>query len=222
MNILFLTLVQFESFNEKNIYTDLLREFIKNGHNVYAVSPVERRSNKDTKLIGEDNGTILRLRIGNTQKTNIIEKGISTVMIEPTFKKAIRKNFSDVRFDLVLYSTPPITLTSAVEYVKKRDGAKTYLLLKDIFPQNAVDLDMMSKDGAKSVIYKHFRRQEKKLYTISDKIGCMSQANADYVLAHNPDVPSSKVEVCPNSIEVIDKSIDEKTRNKKQVRDTNR
>lgn len=214
MNVLFLTLVQFESFNEKNIYTDLLREFIKKGHNVYAISPAERRNNKDTRLIAEDNGTILRLRIGNTQKTNIIEKGISTVMIEPTVKKAIRKYFSDVRFDLVLYSTPPITLTSAVEYVKKRNGAKTYLLLKDIFPQNAVDLGMMSKNGAKSFIYKHFRRQEKKLYAISDKIGCMSQANVDYVLAHNPDVPPSKVEVCPNSIEVIDKSVDEKTRNK--------
>lgn len=213
MNILFLTLVQFESFNEKNIYTDLLREFIKNGHNVYAISPVERRNNKDTRLIAEHNGTILRLRIGNTQKTNIVEKGISTVMIEPTFRKAIRKYFSDVRFDLVLYSTPPITLTSAVEYIKKRDGAKTYLLLKDIFPQNAVDLGMMSKDGAKSFIYKHFRRQEKKLYAISDKIGCMSQANADYVLANNPEVPHSRVEVCPNSVEVIDKSVDEKTRN---------
>lgn len=214
MNVLFLTLVQFESFNEKNIYTDLLREFIKNGHNVYAISPVDRRSNKDTRLIVEDNGTILRLRIGNTQKTNIIEKGISTVMIEPTFKKAIRRYFSDVRFDLVLYSTPPITLTSAVEYIKKRDGAKTYLLLKDIFPQNAVDLGMMSKTGARSFIYRHFRRQEKKLYAISDKIGCMSQANADYVVTHNPEVLPSKVEICPNSIEVIDRSVDEKTRKK--------
>lgn len=214
MNVLFLTLVQFESFNEKNIYTDLLREFIKNGHNVYAISPVDRRSYKDTRLIVEDNGTILRLRIGNTQKTNIIEKGISTVMIEPTFKKAIRRYFSDVRFDLVLYSTPPITLTSAVEYIKKRDGAKTYLLLKDIFPQNAVDLGMMSKTGARSFIYRHFRRQEKKLYAISDKIGCMSQANADYVVTHNPEVLPSKVEICPNSIEVIDRSVDEKTRKK--------
>lgn len=213
MNVLFLTLVQFESFNEKNIYTDLLREFIKNGHNVYAISPVERRSNKNTGLITEDNGTVLRLRIGNTQKTNIIEKGISTVMIEPTFRKAIRRYFSDVRFDLVLYSTPPITLTSAVEYVKKRDGAKTYLLLKDIFPQNAVDLGMMSKNGARSLIYRHFRRQEKKLYAISDRIGCMSQANADYVVKHNPEVLPSRVEVCPNSIEIIDKSVDEKTRN---------
>lgn len=209
MNVLFLTLLSFESLNERSIYTDLLREFVKNGHNVYAISPVERRQHKKTYLIKEENARILRLKIGNTQKTNLIEKGISTVMIEPTFKKAIKKYFSDVRFDLVLYSTPPITLVGAIEYVKKRDGARTYLLLKDIFPQNAVDIGMMSTSGVKSLLYKHFRIKEKKLYSISDYIGCMSQANVDYVLSNNKLVKSNKVEICPNCIDVIDKSVDD-------------
>ena len=158
------------------------------------------------------NAAILCLQIGNTQKTNIIEKGISTVLIEPRFKKAIAQYFSDVKFDLVLYSTPPITLVSAVEYVKKRDGARSYLLLKDIFPQNAVDIGLMSTSGWKAVLYWHFRNQEKKLYRISDRIGCMSQANVKYLLAHNPELPPEKVEVCPNSIEVVDKSVDEESR----------
>ena len=212
MRLLFLTLVNFSSLSEHGIYTDLLREFVKYGHHVYAISPVEKRENKPTHVVKEDHATILRLQIGNTQKTNIIEKGISTVMIEPTFKKAIREYFTNVKFDLVLYSTPPITLVSAVEYVKKRDGAKTYLLLKDIFPQNAVDIGIMSKTGLKALLYKHFRRQEKKLYRISDRIGCMSQANVDYVLKHNPEVDPKIVEVCPNSVDVIDKSVDEETR----------
>lgn len=214
MNVLFLTLLAFDSLQERNIYTDLLREFVKNGHKVFAISPTEKREGKETHIITEDNAKILRLQIGNTQKTNIIEKGISTVMIEPTFKKAIKTYFSDVKFDLVLYSTPPITLVSAIEFVKKRDGARTYLLLKDIFPQNAVDIGMMSKAGLKGMLYKHFRRQEKKLYKISDRIGCMSQANVDYVIKHNPDVDPAIVEVCPNSIEVVDKSVDAETRKK--------
>lgn len=214
MNILFLTLLEFESLQERNIYTDLLREFIRNGHEIYAISPAEKRRNIEAHLVKEDRATVLRLQIGNTQKTNIIEKGISTVMIEPTFKKAIKKYFSDVKFDMVLYSTPPITLVSAIEYLKKRDCARTYLLLKDIFPQNAVDIGIMSKTGIKGLLYKHFRRQEKKLYKISDRIGCMSQANVDYVIKHNPEFDSEKVEVCPNSIEVIDKSVDAETRKK--------
>lgn len=212
MNVLFLTLVSFDTIQLKAIYTDLLREFVKNGHEVYAISPVEKRENQKTHIIRESHATILRLQIGNTQKTNVIEKGISTVMIEPAFKKAIKKHFSDVKFDLVLYSTPPITLVSAIEYVKKRDGAKTYLLLKDIFPQNAVDICFMSTAGLKGLIYKHFRNQEKKLYRISNQIGCMSQANVDYVIKHNPEVDPKKVEVCPNSVEVIDKSVDAETR----------
>lgn len=214
MNILFLTLVEFDSLQERNIYTDLLREFVKNKHYVYAISPVEKRKQQETHLVQEANSCVLRLKIGNTQKTNIIEKGISTVMVEPTFKKAIKKYFSDVKFDLVLYSTPPITLVSAVEYVKKRDNAKTYLLLKDIFPQNAVDIGMMNKEGIKGFLYRYFRKKEKRLYAISDRIGCMSQANVDYVIKHNPEVDPDKVEICPNSIEVVDKSVDSETRNR--------
>ena len=212
MNILFLTLLDFNSIDERNIYTDLLREFYKNGHSVYVISPVEKRKNQETKLLKTDKATILKLKIGNTQKTNIIEKGISTISIEPQFIAGIKKYFSDVKFDLVIFSTHPITFCNDIEYVKKRDGAKTYLLLKDIFPQNAVDLGMMSKSGIKGLIYKVFRNKEKKLYRISDYIGCMSQANVDYVLKHNPEINPEKVEICPNSVEVIDMSVDEKTR----------
>lgn len=208
MRILFLTLASFHSLNERNIYTDLLREFVKNGHYVYAVSPIERNQKEETKFIKEKNAVILRLKIGNTQKTgSVIEKGISTVMIEPAFKRAIRQYFSNVKFDLVLYSTPPITLVSAIAYVKKRDCAKTYLLLKDIFPQNAVDIGMMSQKGVKGILYRYFRAKEKKLYRISDRIGCMSEANVKYLLRHNPEINKDKVEICPNSIEPVDKSV---------------
>ena len=212
MNILFLTLLSFHSLQERSIYPDLLRQFVNKGHEVYAISPAERREGEETHLIAEEHAHILRLRIGNIQKTNIIEKGVSTVLIEPLFKRAIRQYFSDVRFDLVLYSTPPITLVSAIGYVKKRDGARTYLLLKDIFPQNAVDMGMMETSGPKGFLYRHFRNQEKKLYAVSDRIGCMSPANVQYVIDHNPEVDPETVEVCPNSIEPADKSVDAATR----------
>ena len=205
MNLLFLTLLDFNSYNERNIYCDLLREFKKNGHNVYCISPTERRNGIDTHF--EENGCILKLKIGNTQKTNIIEKGISTVLIEPQFIKAVKKYFKDIKFDLVIYSTPPITFVNAVKYVKKRDGVKTYLLLKDIFPQNAVDLGMMKKSGIKGLLYKYFGNKEKKLYAVSDRIGCMSPANADYLLKHNPEISAEKVEICPNSIEVTNERL---------------
>ena len=205
MRLLFISLLDFSSFNDRNIYTDLLREFIKNGHEIYCVSPTERRTGIKTHLTGD--GHILRLSIGNIQKTNIIEKGISTLLVETQFKQAIKTYFSDIKFDLVLYTTPPITFVSVVQYIKKRDNAKAYLMLKDIFPQNAVDLEMMRKTGVKGLLYRYFRRKEKRLYDISDKIGCMSPANVEYILKNNPQIDRAKVEVCPNAIEPIDMSV---------------
>lgn len=213
MNVLFLTLVEFHSIEEHNIYSDLLRAFRDHGHEVYIISPVEKREGEETHIIEEPHSKILKLRIGNIQKTNIIEKGITTLSIETVYKKAIQKHFSDVRFDLVLYSTPPITFCNAIEFVKKRDNARTYLLLKDIFPQNSIDIGLLSKSGPKGAIYQHFRKQEKKLYEISDKIGCMSPANVRYVLEHNPEILKEKVEVCPNSVEPIDRSCTSEERN---------
>ena len=215
MRLMFLTLLDFDTFSERNIYTDLLREFIKNGHDVYCISPVERR--REVKTHFEENGHLLKLRIGNTQKTNLVEKGISTLLIEPMFKSALKKYFSDIKFYLVLYSTPPITFKGSVEFIKKRDGAKSYLMLKDIFPQNAVDLGMISKNGLKGFLYKHFRKKEKALYAVSDRIGCMSQANADYILRHNPEVSSDKIEICPNCIEVQNTCLTKQTR--QEIRD---
>ncbi|MGI6632420.1 MAG: glycosyltransferase family 4 protein [Bacillota bacterium] len=54
-----------------------------------------------------------------------------------------------------------------------------------------------------SPLYRYFRAKEKRLYALSDWIGCMSEANVRYLLAQNPEIPADKVEVCPNSIEPV-------------------
>ena len=217
MNVLFLTLLDFSTVDEKGIYTDLMREFVKDSHNLYIISPTEKRKNEPTRLIDNGKVKILKLQIGNTQKTKLIKKGISTLMIESKFISGIKKYFDDVKFDLVLYSTPPITLQKAVEYIKQRDNSITYLLLKDIFPQNAVDLGMLKTSGLMSLIYKFFRNKEERLYEISDYIGCMSNANVEFLLKNNPSIPNKIVEVCPNSIDPID--IDISDHEKKQIRE---
>ena len=203
MNVLFLTLLDFKNIEERSIYTDLLREFIKNNHNLYVISPVEKRKKESTNLIVKDKYQILKLQIGNLQKTNIIEKGKSMLTLESKYKKAIKNYFGNVKFDLILYSTPPITLQKSIKYVKERDNAKTYLMLKDIFPQNAVDLGILSKNGLKGLVYKYFRNKEKKLYIHSDFIGCMSYANIKYIINHNSYIKPDVVEECPNSLEPI-------------------
>lgn len=201
MNILFLSISTLPHLSEHSLYADLLRQFHADGHHVYAVSPRERRFHLETEFCHENGITILRLKTGNITKTNIIEKGITTLRMDLLFKQAIKKYFSDVQFDLLLYATPPITYVQTIKYLKKRDGAKTFLLLKDIFPQNAVDLGMLSCAGIKGIVYRHFRNTETQLYRLSDSVGCMSQANVDYVRKHNPTLPADRIIICPNSVE---------------------
>ena len=158
MNVIFLTLVETENIEAHGIYTDLLRLFRNKGHNVYVVYPYERRTRKKTTLVQRDGVNLLGVKILNIQKTNIIEKGISTVLLEYQYISAIKKYINTVSFDLILYSTPPITLAGVVNYLKSANKkALTYLLLKDIFPQNAVDLGMISNTG---FLYKWFRKKE--------------------------------------------------------------
>ena len=207
MKVLFLSISSLPHMSQASISVDLLREFAKNGHEVYAVCALAQGASEKTTLTEEDDIKVLRVKIGKNKKANPIVKGITTVLMPYTYISAIKKHFKQVKFDLVMYPTPPVTLVETVKFIKKRDGAKSYLLLKDIFPQNAVDIGMMKKTGVKGILYKHFRRKEKKLYAVSDMIGCMSEANVSYVLRHNTEIPSEKVEVCPNSIEIRDMSV---------------
>lgn len=202
MNILFLTLHPISDISERGIYTDLTREFIRHGHQIYIVVPAERRFHLPTRIKESDGAKILSVKTLNIQKTNLIEKGLGTLLLEYQYQRAIRKYWKNIKFDLILYSTPPITFNRVISSVKRRCEAKTYLLLKDIFPQNAVDLGMFSKG---SFIYKLFRKKEERLYQLSDYIGCMSPANVEYVLRHNPSITAERVEVCPNSIELYGK-----------------
>ena len=200
MNIIFLTLYRIENVEERGIYQDLVRKFRDEGHQVYIVTPTERRLGLNTCLKECDGVKILNVKTLNIQKTNIVEKGIGTLLIESQFKAAITKYLDGVKFDLITYSTPPITFTNVVKYLKRMNpNAITYLQLKDIFPQNAVDIQMFSKG---SVFYKFFRKKEKSLYKTSDYIGCMSPANVEFVLRHNPEIDASRVEVAPNSVEL--------------------
>ena len=200
MNVLFLTMAKLGSLADRGVYTDLLKKFTLEGHDVFAVCPVERREKRDTNVLKENEGTLLKIRTFNLQKSNIVEKGIGTLAIEYQFLSGIKKYFVGIRFDLIIYSTPPITFSKVISYLKKRDHAYSYLMLKDIFPQNAVDMKMLKEGG---LMHQFFLKKEHRLYELSDAIGCMSEANKKYLLAHNPTIDPQKVEVNPNSIAPI-------------------
>ena len=199
MNIIFVTIAYPRHSSESNLYTDLMDEFTSNGHQVYVACSSEKRYGKETHLTEEKGIQVLRVKTGNiTSNPNYFLKGFALLRLQTQYINAINQYFSQISFDLIIYSTPPIQYNRIIKYLKSRsESATTYLLLKDIFPQNALDLGLFSKWNP---IYWHFRNQERITYKLSDRIGCMSLANVSYLLKHNSFLSPSKVEVCANSL----------------------
>lgn len=159
MNILFLSLYEIKDSGSGYIYADLIREFAGHGHSVYAVSPTEERA----KTFIDNNGVhIIRVKNGQIQKTGKIKKLINLLMLEKNTIKTVEKYVKNVKFDLIINMCSNLCYAKTSEYFKKRDNAVNYLLLKDIFPQNAVDIEMMKTSGFMGIVYKHFRNKEKK------------------------------------------------------------
>lgn len=184
--------------NTKYLYFGLISEFHENGHDVTVVAPAYDEN--ITGLQVENGINVIRVKTLPLFGVGIIKKGIANVMLPYQYKKAIQKYNLEFDYELILTPTPPISLYGVVAWLKKKSGAKTYLILRDIFPQNAVDLGLMSQNGP---IHYYFRNKEKKLYAISDRIGCMSQGNKAYIMKHNPSVPPEKLHMLPNWSDMI-------------------
>ena len=206
MNVLFISLGELDNLEEGSVHIDLMKRFSA-VHEVYIICKREKRRGKETELIDEFGLHVLHVKTGNIKNTSLLEKGISTIMVEPQFLNAAKTYLRDIKFDLVIYTTPPITIEKVVKYIKNRDGAMSYLLLKDIFPQNAIDIGMMTTSGIRGIAYRFFRYKEKKLYELSDYIGCMSKKNCEYLLKNNSEISDTIVHICPNSMKINDKSV---------------
>ena len=195
MKILYISTVFPKEEENSTIYTDLVEELIKKGDQVTVVT-IEKELKPFQYKVAEERGAIVfRCGCFPIYNVNFLMKGIGILFLSFFLKRIIKKiNISN--FDLLLYETPPITLEGIVKKIKRSSQIKTFLMLKDIFPQNAVDIGLMKKEG---VIFKYFKRKEKLLYEISDYIGCMSKGNMDYILKNNPEISQEKVYYFPNT-----------------------
>lgn len=191
MKVLFLMFV-FPDMNKSfNMYTTLVEEFGNHGHEVTVVAP----GNGKTGIYVENGIPVLRVQTLPIKNVPNYLKGISNVLLPYQFERALNKFYKEKSFDLIISPTPPITLVDLAAKLKRKFGAKFYLILRDIFPQNAVDLGFMKKEG---LLHRYFRRKERKLYKEADYIGCMSQGNIDYVMKHNPEVSTKKLHELKN------------------------
>lgn len=178
------------------IYTDLAEALHEAGHEIVVAVSEQPKNLQTTSIRSERGFEVLRIVTGNYYDVGYIEKGITTLKIPVMMRRGIRKYLGGRTFDFVLYEAPPVTNAGLVTWAKRRFSCASYLMLKDIFPQNAVDLGIMKRGG---LLFRYFKHKEKKLFESADIIGCMSSANVKYVLEHNQQLGPEKVEIFPNT-----------------------
>lgn len=198
MNILFITIAY--SLNSGGIYPDLCAELARRGHKVKVAFSDNTLEGGEAGKIASKNGVeILRVKSPKVQKVGLIKKGLAFLRLPSVMRAGIKKFYGGERFDLIIALAPPVSLCSVYAWAKSRYKCPVFLMQKDIFPQNAVDLGMFSK---RNPAYWFFRIQEKKMLAVSDWIGCMSQGNIDYIRAHNKNIDPARVVMFPNTIKV--------------------
>ena len=202
MKLLYIATSFPEPHKGATIYTDLAEALYEAGHKI-TVAVSEQPKNLSQTILKKERGfDVLRIVTGNYYDVSLIEKGITTLMIPIKMRQGISKYLGNEEFDFVLYEAPPVTNAKLVSWAKKKFKCPSYLMLKDIFPQNAVDIGMIKKNG---LLYKFFLRKEKQLYDSASVIGCMSEANKKYILEHNAFINPNKVELFPNTKKLTDK-----------------
>jgi glycosyltransferase involved in cell wall biosynthesis len=78
--------------------------------------------------------------------------------------------------DLIVFYSPTIFFGSLVRRLKSHWGCPAYLILRDIFPQWAVDAGILRK----GLVWRYFRRKEAEQYEVADLICVESPANLGY------------------------------------------
>lgn len=194
MKLLFITMV-WPDKKQENMYSELMGEFTKHGHDVKVVALTEKRRMIPTHAERNGNLEVLFVRCGNMQKVGKYEKVIHSFFAGIKMDINVFRYFRRAHFDCIIFALPPLTLAPFIKLIKKYFQTKLYLLLKEFWPHDPTDLGAMKKGG---LVWNVFRCLEKMLYKSSDYIGTMSEAGIEFVKKNNPHIEAI-LEVCPNS-----------------------
>jgi glycosyltransferase involved in cell wall biosynthesis len=82
-----------------------------------------------------------------------------------------------VRWDGIVWYAPTIFLGPIVRRLRRDSGCRSYLILRDIFPEWAVDMGIMRRGAA----YWFFKWVEGRQYAVADTIGVQTEANLPYM-----------------------------------------
>ncbi|MCL2521924.1 MAG: glycosyltransferase family 4 protein [Erysipelotrichales bacterium] len=201
LNILYLSSDFPKPSQGDSIYTDLLTQLSLSN---CIVKVAVFYNGTETEKNVERGFEVLRIAVGKYYECSLIKKAFTMLSIPKKVKNAIKAHFKDENFDLILFESPPLTMFSAVKWAMKYYCCGSYLMQKDIFPQNAKDIGLMNGFNP---IYRYFRRREKKMLKKVTYIGAMSEGNKNYLLEHNRFLNKEKIDIFPNTLIIKENTI---------------
>ena len=152
---------------------ELAVELMNRNHEVVVITPGSISQKRPVVHSSLDRVTIWKFRCRPTRGVPHIKRAINETLLSWSALRSIRKSCLDTKFDLVINYSPTIFF-GPLAYRLKRGGAYVYLVLRDFFPQWAIDSALIKRG---SFVEKYFRFFERYNYQTSDKIAVQSPGN---------------------------------------------
>ncbi|AXC65821.1 glycosyltransferase family 4 protein [Salmonella enterica] len=167
------------------MFHELALQLNLRGHEITVITP--SLNQKDELVIEQlDNIFIWRFRSGVLKDTGKIRRAINETLLSFRAWKAIRREIRHIHFDGIVYYSPSIFWGGLVRKLKKYYRCPAYLVLRDIFPQWAVDADIIKRG---SLTERYFNFFEVQSYKQASRIGLMSQKNLEVFSLEHHDFP---------------------------------
>jgi hypothetical protein len=185
---------------------ELACELKERGYEVTVITPQPKQKEK-LKVDNIDNIIVCRFRSGQIKNIGKIKRTFNESLLSLYAWRYTKNYLKNNHHELIIYYSPTIFFGSFVSKLKNLWNAKSYLILRDFFPQWAVDQGMIKKD---SFIESYFRYFEKINYEHADTIGVMSPKNLE--MFKNIFYDKYKLEVLYNwsTSKPVEKNIDYK------------
>jgi glycosyltransferase involved in cell wall biosynthesis len=177
---------------------DLSIEFVRQGHEIVVITPSSEISTR--YLLEEfDRVKVVRLKAPKIRDISYLRRVIGEFIMPFMMIHHLKHNsLIDNNFDGIITYAPSIFLGPLAKMLKKTNNCSNYLILRDIFPQWAFDVGLLSNYG---LPYYLFKRVERYLYSTADIIGVQTPANLKY-FNENVVYRTGRIEVLQNWLAV--------------------
>jgi glycosyltransferase involved in cell wall biosynthesis len=172
---------------------DLAQEFAVQGHEVTVIVPSMERSKRWTVEI-LSGVQVLRIAVLPTKDTGYVWRTVNEMLLSFAMLLGIRNSpLRSVHWEAAVWYSPSIFLGPLIGALKRSTKCRSYLILRDIFPEWAVDMGILRK----GLVYRFFKLVERYQYSVADIVGVQSSSNLRY-LAGWEKKPGQRLEVLHN------------------------